>query len=297
MCVSRAAAWSKRHASTIHLADRVDQRGGVRQPDRCVLSRRRTVLAALALLGGGCDQANLGPVNAATSPPAAPSAAASVADAQESVVMPTPSSVTMDEPGGDAPDKELAALTRLVEAKEVGKRGDKWGTLKIGQIDPNHWKRATIFGTPTRVTFTYGDSSHAVSAVVYEPSEGPSDPRACLAKFLRFANDMATTYDIEYQVSPVYDREQVIDGQKKPMAEVLVEGHVNYAFMANDYVAGIVAYDSFPGTCLVQSFAAVSTRHPAAARKARDVWINQAAPLLLWNSVTVKDKAPGFDAL
>jgi hypothetical protein len=211
--------------------------------------------------------------------------------------MPTPSSVTLNEPGGDAPDKELAALMRLTNAADIGQRNDKWGTLKMGQIDPNHWKRATIFGTPTRVTFTYGDDSHAVSAVVYEPSEGPSDPRSCLAKFMRFANEMAQTYDIDYQVSPIHDAEQVVDGVKKPIAEVMVEGRVNSPFMANAYAAGIVAYQSFPGTCLVQSFAAVATRHPEVARKVRDTWMASAAPVMFWNPKTVTDKAPPFDAL
>lgn len=213
-----------------------------------------------------------------------------------SVVMPTPSSVSFKEPGGDAPDKEAAALTRLAENVAQGWRSDKFGTLKIRLVDPKQWRRVTVFGTPTRATYQYGEQAYALELVMYQPSEGASDPKACLRKFLKFADETATTYDIEYKVSPLYDRDQTVDGVKKPIAVALVEGRVNSPFLQNDYTAAVVAYQSFTGTCLVQAFAAVATHHPDIAKKARDTWINQAAPQLHWDPKKVTDTAPPFDA-
>jgi hypothetical protein len=210
--------------------------------------------------------------------------------------MPTRGSVSYAEPGGDAPDKEAAALSRLADGVAFGWRPDKWDSLKIRLVDPKQWRRATIFGTPTRATYRYGKQAYALEIVTYEPSDGPSDPKSCLARFMRFADDVATTYDVEYQASPVYNREQTIDGVKKPLAVELVEGKASSPLFANDYVGAVVAYESFPGTCLVQGFAAVATHHPDIAKRARDTWINQAAPLLHWNPKKVGDAAPAFDA-
>ncbi len=176
-----------------------------------------------------------------------------------------------------------------------GRRSDKWDTLSIRFADWQGWKRVRIFGQPTRATFRYGDDAPALLAVFYEASDGPDDPRACLDKFMHFADEMATTYDIDFKKSPVYEREQSLpDHSKKPMLVVLAEGHVNAAFAQDDYVAALSVYRSFPGTCLVQAFAARSTRHPDLARKARDHWVTEAAPYLTWGAKVTS--APPLDA-
>ena len=244
---------------------------------------------SLALSSVACES-----IKAPTTAAVTSDGKASQATSDDGIVMPTPGSVTAAEPGGDAPDKEAAALMRLASTPDRGFRSDRWETLHVRLVDPKEWRRVRIFGTPTRATFRYGDAGYALSAITYEPSDGPSDPHACLDKFMKFADDMATTYDIQYDHSPVYDREQTVDDAKKPIAVLLVEGKVTSSFMKNDYVGAVVAYQSFPGTCLVQSFAAVSTHHPDIARKARDTWVNEAAPLLSW--ATDIGSAPEFDS-
>jgi hypothetical protein len=217
------------------------------------------------------------------------------------VVMPTPGSVSFAEPGGDAPDKEAAALSRLADPNNVdisvrwGWRGDKGDTVMMRFLDAKQWRRGVIFGTPTRMTYRYGEPAYAVELLVYEPSEGPSDPRTCLEQFLRFADDVAVAYAIDYKVSPIDDQSQTVDGVKKPIAVALLQGHSSFPLFTNDYTGAVVAYQSFPGTCLVQGFAAVATRHPDIAKRARDTWIVQAAPQLHWNPNKVTDKPPAFD--
>lgn len=207
---------------------------------------------------------------------------------------PSPESVTKEEPGGDAADPELAALTRLAEGG-VSRGWDKPKLLAVHLVDAKLWRRVKASALPARAMFRYGDDTHALAVVMYQPSEGPDDPRSCLKKFMRFADDAATSYDISYDASPVYDREQTIDGVKRPMVIQLAEGRVNAPFFQDDYVGGIAAYQSFPGTCLVEAIAIIATHHPEAARRARDRWVNDAAPLLQWDMKKVGDHAPPFE--
>ncbi len=197
-------------------------------------------------------------------------------------------------PASEADATEVSELTALTGGG-FGRRTDKWDTLSIRFADWPNWKRVRIFGQPTRATFRYGDDAAGLLAVFYTPSEGPDDPRSCLDKFLRFADDTATTYDIDYKKSPVYEREQSLpDRSKRPMLVVLAEGHVNAAFAMDDYAGAVAVYQSFPGTCLVQAFATKATRHPELARKARDHWVTEAAPYLTWGAKVTE--APPLDA-
>jgi hypothetical protein len=220
---------------------------------------------------------------------AAPSGSAAPGDN-----VPTPESVNKEEPGGDAPDPELAALTRLAEGT-VTRGWDKPKFLAVHLVDAKLWRRVKATAMPARAMFRYGDDTHALAVVMYQPSDGPDDPRSCLKKFMRVADDAATTYDITYEISPIYDRDQTVDGRKKPLVIQLAEGHVNAPFFQDDYVGGIAAYESFPGTCLVEAIAIVSTHHPEAARRARDRWVNDAAPLLQWDMKKLGDHAPPFE--
>jgi hypothetical protein len=243
----------------------------------------------LTTLGAGC---------ATNTAPVAPTAAGSSADAPAAsgeVAKPTPSTVTKEEPGGDSADPELAALTRLAE-EPISRRWDKPETLQIRLVDSKVWRRVRAETTPSRAMFRYGDDTYALAVIFYQPAEEGDDPKSCLKQFMKFADDQASTFDVSYQTSPVYDREQKVAGDsKKPMVVQLLEGHVNAPFFQDDYVGGVAAYQSFPKTCLVEAFAALSTHHPDAARRARDRWVNDAAPGLEWDPRHVGADAPPFE--
>lgn len=262
-------------------------------------SKALAIPLTIAWVTSGCSSS--GPAATPTSavgsaaPEGATSAKANPAGNGSGSNVPTPGSITKEEPGGDAPDPELAALTTLAEGK-VSRRWDKPEVLQVHLVDSKLWRRVKASALPSRVMFRYGDETHALAVVMYQPSEGPDDVRSCLAKFMHFADDAASTYDITYEVSPVYERQQKLEGGKtQTMLLQLAEGRVNAPFFQDDYVGGIAAYPSFPGTCLVQAIAFIATDHPEAARRARDRWVNDAAPLLQWDMNKVGDHAPPFE--
>lgn len=261
-----------------------------------IFSSRSTKAAFATLLFGAAACGS--PAASPTSPPASASASAANREAPpqgaRGANVPTAGSRTKEEPGGDAADPELAALNVLVDGS-VSRRWDKPEVLAVHLVDAKLWRRVKADSMASRVMFRYGDDTHALAVVMYQPSDGPDDPRSCLKKFMDFADNAASTYGITYDASPIYDREQTLDGAKKPMVVQLAEGRVNAPFFEDDYVGGIAAYQSFPGTCLVQAIAFIATKHADVARRARDRWVNDAAPLLQWDMKKVGDHAPPFE--
>jgi len=77
---------------------------------------------------------------------------------------PTPASVSVKEPGGDAVDPERAALERLL-GEPWGARTDKDEQLLAPMPDWEHWKRTRYFGFDHLVGFRYGNEHHAMVAV------------------------------------------------------------------------------------------------------------------------------------
>src|SRR5687768_5050364 len=68
---------------------------------------------------------------------------------------PTPASVTVKEPGGDAEDKQGAALFRQLD-EAWGLRNDKDDQLHVPLPDHQHWKRVRFWGVEHFVGFRYG---------------------------------------------------------------------------------------------------------------------------------------------
>jgi hypothetical protein len=194
---------------------------------------------------------------------------------------PTPKSVTAHNPGGDAADPELAALQRL-DAQPWGMRRDKFETLRVPMTDWTHWRRVTIFGNPSRVAFQYGDDHIAVIGMAYTPIEGENDPDRCLQKFLDAAGPPAAAYGVRIGETRLLHVDQKIDGERRPMVIKVLDGAVESLLDANEYVAAVASYQSWPGTCLIEAFAVVATNHRDLAVKIRDRWVTEGAPGLRW---------------
>ena len=64
----------------------------------------------------------------------------------------------------------------------------------------------------------------------------------------------------------------------------LLDGRLDSILGRDDYVGAVAAYQSFPGTCLVEGFAVVATNHRELAVKVRDRWVAEGAAKLGWNS-------------
>jgi hypothetical protein len=134
-----------------------------------------------------------GLVSACASAPARP---ATVAERT-----PTPESVTVDNPGGDAESPVDAALTRLL-AGPLGHKTDRFKTLRAHLPDAGNWKRVRFFGHPTRAAFRYGKKPpYAFAVIEYLPADDSDAPHACLEQFVRRATSLTRKFDIE--VDPV----------------------------------------------------------------------------------------------
>ena len=195
---------------------------------------------------------------------------------------PTPASVTMKNPGGDAADPVKAALQRLIDEPVAVKRKDRWGTLRVPLADWKNWRRIRIWGHPTRATFQYGEERIALITIRYSKIEGPNDPERCLADFVRFASPIAQSYGVRLGDFELVHASQTLKGQQSPILVRLQEGGVDSIIASDDYIGFMAAYQSWPGTCLVQSFAALATDHPELATKVRDRWVKEAVGKLVW---------------
>ena len=108
-------------------------------------------------------------------------------------VPPTPHTVTVENPGGDASDPEWAALDRLAR-EPWGVRRDRTDTVLIPLVDARHWQRVRLWGYPTRAAFRFGDDHYGVIALWYLPAAGKSDPSSCLDQFLAEARPAAEAF-------------------------------------------------------------------------------------------------------
>jgi hypothetical protein len=206
---------------------------------------------------------------------------------------PTPKSITLANPGGDAADPELAAL-QLLERGEWKRRRDRFGTLFTVLPDARHWRRVRIFGYPTRASFRYGDEHYAVVSVWYEPAKGGDDPESCLRAFMDRNKPIADAFNVHAaEVRRVRTLQQG-ETSSKPMVISIIDASVDSSVEQNEYAGALAAYVSFPGTCLLQGFIAVSSKHKELANRVRERWVAEGAPKLRW--MTRVTSAPKFDA-
>lgn len=194
---------------------------------------------------------------------------------------PTPKTVTAANPGGDANDPEFAALDRLAK-EQWGFQRDFWNTLHIPLVDWKNWQRTRITGNPTRASFRYGKQHYAVATIWYTPIEGANDPEACMAKFIDYASPAADAYGIQVMSRERLRMTQSVGADVLPISVELLTGRVDTLLLHNDYLGAIIAYQSFPGTCLVEGFAVVATHHPTLAKQIRDRWVSEGATRLVW---------------
>jgi hypothetical protein len=206
---------------------------------------------------------------------------------------PSPKSITRQNPGGDAPDPEQAALERLL-SQPWGDRADRYRTLHLGLMDSPHWERVKFFAFPTRVAYRFGDEHIGVIALWYKRAEGKDDPESCIAAFAKDAMPTVETFNVQLLQSAVMHEHQEVRGERKVVAIKLVEGSMDSLLGSGDYVGAIAAYESWPGTCLLQGFAAKADKHHELAERVRDRWVREGASRLAWDR-RIRE-APTFDA-
>jgi len=235
----------------------------------------------LTALGLGC---------AAT--PAQPPVERAIA-APAAIAKPTPASVTLANPGGDAADPQLAAL-QLLDRALLAPRRDRYNTLVLQLPEAKYWRRVKLWGYPTRAAFRFGDEHHAVVAVWYEPAMGPDDPERCLQRFVAHGRPAAEAFGVRADEVRLVRTLQHGATSSKPMVVDVIDATVDGLLDTTEYAAALAAYASWPGTCLVQGFVVAAGKHRALAQRIRDRWVAEAAPGLAWSRRV--GAAPRFDA-
>lgn len=195
---------------------------------------------------------------------------------------PTPASVTLANPGGDAADPELAAL-QLLDRALLSPRRDRENTLVVQLPEAKYWRRVRLWGYPTRVAFRFGDEHYGVVAVWYEPAKGPDDPESCLKRFVAEGRPTADAFGVRAdEVRLVRTLQQGATSSKAMVVDV-IDAAVDAFGETKEYAAALAAYTSWPGTCLVQGFVVNASKHRALAHRIRDRWVTEAAPKLSWS--------------
>jgi hypothetical protein len=205
---------------------------------------------------------------------------------------PTPQTVTVKNPGGDAFDPELAALERL-SREPWSNRRDRYNTLIVPLADARHWQSVWLWGYPTRAAFRFGDEHYGVVAVWYKPTTEKNDPESCLARFIADARPTAEAYGTRVVAARLVHAEQLRGSVVRPMVMQALDADVDGLFSTRSYAAALAAYTSWPGTCLIQGFMVVAGKHKELAARVRDRWMVEAASRLVWHPRLMD--APGFE--
>lgn len=206
---------------------------------------------------------------------------------------PSPKSVTIANPGGDAADPELASL-ELLERGNWGPRRDRFGSLSIPLPDVKHWLRVRLWGYPTRMAFRFGDEHYAVVAVWYEKAKGKDDPESCLRDFIGQHQPVADAFGVRANEVRLVRTLQQGETSSKPMVISIIDAAIESSADQREYAGALASYSSFPGTCLLQGFVAVSGKHKALANRVRERWVAQGAPKLAWGAQVTE--APKIDS-
>lgn len=181
-------------------------------------------------------------------------------------VPPTPSTITKDQPGGDANNPEVAAQERLL-TEPWGMRADRQGVLMLGLPDPNNWRRVKFWLIDTFTGFRYGDDHHAVAALFLRdaPFAG-ADGDACLKDFEQWLDGQASKFDA--QASEVTSETVRWRGEQLVIRKR--EASVRWGFSTKRYAAAYGSYAFWDGTCATLGYAVPMREDEALAIRVRD---------------------------
>ena len=190
---------------------------------------------------------------------------------------PTPATVTVKEPGGDATDPHEAALERLLTAP-WGLRSDKADQVSVPMPDSDNWKRVRYYGVEHYVGFRYGDEHHAMLiAFVQElPAGTPMKSDTCVRSFEAWGLPQTHAFDVKF--SPF--ESHLGKWQSQILESRSVDGKVNLGFEAAEFSGAWAAYPSYKDACLVLAVAVPWRDHPELAQKLRDRFVSEGFPQL-----------------
>jgi hypothetical protein len=188
---------------------------------------------------------------------------------------PSPESVTVKEPGGDAKDAQQAALLRQLD-EAWGRRTDKDEQLLMPLPDAEHWKRVRYWGVEHFVGFRYGDEHHelAIGFVQEVPAGTPVTTDSCMQRFEAWGRPQTKPFDVKFGPFAVHHQRW----RDQRLEVHAVDGEVSVGFTTTAFSAAWAAYPAYSDGCLIYAVAVPWREHPELARQVRDRWVNEAFP-------------------
>ena len=184
---------------------------------------------------------------------------------------PTPASVNRTEPGGDAPNPELAALERLTH-ESWGLRGDRKGHVTVALPDAVNWRRVKMWLVPALTGFRYGDEHRGVSAVFVRETTKATTSDACLEEFEAWARGPARQLDLEVETPT----DLIIRWRGQPVRVRQRDGAIPWGFWRKHYAGAYASFPAWPGRCATLAYAFPLDEAAEAAHAARDRFAREA---------------------
>lgn len=186
---------------------------------------------------------------------------------------PSPQSVTLADPGGDADDPHRAALTRQLGGT-WGAGFDKDEQLFVPLLDGAHWKRVRYFAVEHFLGFRYGDDHHVVAivSILDAPDEAQPTSASCMRRFEAWARPQTKGYDVV--LGPISETQITWRGQ--PTLVHMLDGHIDLAFTRRKFSGAWASYPAYPHACLIYAMAAPWGRDQALAKSVRQRWVKEA---------------------
>ncbi|MDX2051758.1 MAG: hypothetical protein SFV15_05155 [Polyangiaceae bacterium] len=186
---------------------------------------------------------------------------------------PSPQSVTVSAPGGDAHDPHAAALARQL-AEGWGSGYDKDQQLFVPLPDGAHWRRVRFFGVEHFLGFRYGDDHDvvAVVSILDAPDEPTPTSETCMKRFEAWARPQTRGYDVA--LGPI--SETHVTWRNQSIVVHQMDGHIDIAFSRRKFSGAWASYAPYPHACLIYAMAAPWGKSEALARQVRARWVAEA---------------------
>ncbi|MGE5783671.1 MAG: hypothetical protein ACM3ZE_03740 [Myxococcales bacterium] len=193
------------------------------------------------------------------------------------VARPTPGTINLSRPGGDAPDPHAAAMVRLLE-EPFGELKDKDNQVVLSYPDSSNWKRVRYRLFEHLVGFRYGDHfDSTVVVLAYDTRAGrTAESRSCIRQAETMVRPRLRAFSVA--IGPITETE--IEWQGKRVVVHSVDGAFPWGFKRIEFTAAWAAYPAYEHACLIHGIGVRHEERVDLAHAVRDRWILDVAPNL-----------------
>lgn len=200
------------------------------------------------------------------------------AQTQPAGAPPSPTSVTLEEPGGDAADPQEAALRRQLDMT-WGWATDKDDQLRVPLVDAENMKRVRYWVLDHFTGFRYGSDFYVMNVVLIQdfPRDEPMDSRACLQRAEKWGHPQLASFEVKFTDL----QSTTAHWRNKPIVVKSVDGYVDVGFQRRKFSAAYAAYPAYPDACLIFAMGVPWDKHGDLAKAVRDRWVKEAVPQIV----------------